>query len=217
MPLAQNYHPTLHILLRSDGLLCLPPNRRRKTALWTYGTLHHSGYRQITIAKKTYLVHRLMAEAFIQYPIPDGYEVDHLDRHKSNNALSNLRVCSKSENARNTAPHDRVSSRNDPHTYEDPQKYRHNRHKRLYADPEYRSKVLKKNHDYFEANPERQRAYNHAYNATEHGRENNRNKYLRFAANHKRVRCADGKNRWFTNEEANELLLLPVKDRILPH
>lgn len=34
-------------------------------------------------------------------PIPEGMEVDHLDRDRLNNRLSNLRLCSRSENATN--------------------------------------------------------------------------------------------------------------------
>lgn len=44
-----------------------------------------------------YYVHRLVAETFI--PNPNNYsEIDHIDRNKSNNHVSNLRWCSREEN-----------------------------------------------------------------------------------------------------------------------
>ena len=33
--------------------------------------------------------------------IPEGYEIDHIDRNPSNNALNNLRLVTPSENAKN--------------------------------------------------------------------------------------------------------------------
>lgn len=45
-------------------------------------------------------VHRLMWEIF-NGPIPNGYEIDHIDRNPSNNALNNLRLVTHSENAKN--------------------------------------------------------------------------------------------------------------------
>lgn len=49
---------------------------------------------------RTYCIHRLVAEAFL--PNVDNLpEVDHLDRNKHNNIVSNLRWVSKVENQRN--------------------------------------------------------------------------------------------------------------------
>ena len=210
------YHPTLGICIRSDGLICLPATKRRKKAVWTYGYIKPSGYMQIVLSKKTYLVHRLVAETFIQYPIPDGLQVDHINRKKNDNRVENIRLVTPSSNCRNTKQHDRVEKRDHTHTYDDPKAYRHERHKRLYSDPEYRSKVLQKNHEYFQENPERQRAYNKAYYNSPKGRESYRIRSERFALNHKRVRCADKIAHWVTNEQAVELLKLPVSLRIPP-
>lgn len=58
------------------------------------------GYKQVTIHKKWYRVHRLVAHAFI--PNPDNKpEVDHIDKNTSNNTVSNLRWATRSENLRN--------------------------------------------------------------------------------------------------------------------
>lgn len=60
-----------------------------------------SGYRNITLKGKTYMVHRLVALAFIDNPqnLP---QVDHRDENKKNNDVSNLRWVSKSENTRHS-------------------------------------------------------------------------------------------------------------------
>lgn len=210
------YHPTLGICIRSDGLLCLPATKRRKKAVWTYGYRKASGYMQIVLSKKTYLVHRLVAEAFIQYPIPKGLQVDHINRDKGDNRVENIRLVTPSSNCRNTKQHDIVEARVHAHTYDDPKAYRHERHKRMYADPEYRSKVLQKNHEYFKQNPDRQRAYNKTYYNSPKGKETYRIRSERFAANHKQVRFADKRNYWVTNEQAAELLKMPVSSRIPP-
>lgn len=50
-----------------------------------------------TIFKK---VHTIVVESFLG-EIPNGKEIDHIDSNKSNNSLSNLRVCSHKENMNN--------------------------------------------------------------------------------------------------------------------
>jgi hypothetical protein len=50
--------------------------------------------------KKYTHIHRLVAMTFIPNP-ENKREVDHIDRDKTNNKISNLRWCSPSENARN--------------------------------------------------------------------------------------------------------------------
>jgi len=49
-----------------------------------------SRYLRVTISKRHYAVHRLVAMAFI--PNPEGYaEVDHISRDKTDNGIANLR------------------------------------------------------------------------------------------------------------------------------
>lgn len=63
--------------------------------------LKNNGYCVLTLCKenkpKTYLVHRLVAEAFI--PNPNNYpQVNHKDEDKTNNCVDNLEWCTKEYN-----------------------------------------------------------------------------------------------------------------------
>lgn len=56
-----------------------------------------SGYFQVNLSKRLHCVHRLVALAFI--PNPNGLpEVDHIDRNKANNNVTNLRWVTLSQN-----------------------------------------------------------------------------------------------------------------------
>ncbi len=59
------------------------------------------GYRVVTLKKKPYTIHRLVALAFIPNPnkLP---EVNHIDEKKDNNNVENLEWCSKSYNVRHS-------------------------------------------------------------------------------------------------------------------
>jgi len=62
------------------------------------------GYYQVGLWKdgkqKNFLVHRLVAQAFLEDWDPD-LQVDHVDRDPSNNCLSNLRMVTPSQNNQN--------------------------------------------------------------------------------------------------------------------
>ena len=60
-----------------------------------------SGYLTFKIDNVTYYVHKYVWEE-ANGPTPVGYEVDHIDRDKTNNHLSNLRLATVSENRCNT-------------------------------------------------------------------------------------------------------------------
>lgn len=57
-----------------------------------------SGYYQVQLQNRRFLIHRLVAEAFIK-AIPEGYVVDHIDRNKLNNNVDNLRIITRAKNS----------------------------------------------------------------------------------------------------------------------
>ena len=66
---------------------------------------HKKGYFQIELHKnnisKTFLVHRLVAEAFI--PNPNNYPIiNHIDLNKNNNCVDNLEWCNQSQNMKHS-------------------------------------------------------------------------------------------------------------------
>ena len=57
----------------------------------------HNGYRLVSLRRKTFRVHRLVAEAFISNPNNFSW-VNHKDENKENNCVDNLEWCSASYN-----------------------------------------------------------------------------------------------------------------------
>ena len=75
---------------------------------WKFGgyimkaCISNSGYLYIKLNGKHYYIHRLVALYFIENPKPKDYTlVDHIDRNKTNNHVSNLRWSNKRNNALN--------------------------------------------------------------------------------------------------------------------
>jgi hypothetical protein len=61
--------------------------------------LNHLGYEILRLhngSGKTFAVHRLVAEAFLNKT--EGLEVNHIDGDKTNNKVSNLEYCTRSQN-----------------------------------------------------------------------------------------------------------------------
>ena len=59
--------------------------------------INNRGYRAVCLRKTTYMIHRLVAQAFI--PNPDNKPfVNHIDGNKLNNDVSNLEWCTTAEN-----------------------------------------------------------------------------------------------------------------------
>ena len=92
-------HPTLDVLCREDGAI-FKRKRDGKSFAYTYGTRSSSGYLHIQYKGKYYQVHRLIAEAFLPN-IDNKPEVDHINRIKTDNQVSNLRWVTREENLRN--------------------------------------------------------------------------------------------------------------------
>ena len=65
------------------------------------------GYFVVEYEDKKYLVHRLVAKAFLKHNLNSYDTIDHLDQNKRNNSLSNLEIVTKKENLRRAnANHD---------------------------------------------------------------------------------------------------------------
>ena len=120
MELLEKVHPTVGVLVRSNGEVFIPATSNSK-AHWTFGS-NSRGYRYVTVNGVQYAVHRLVAETFIG-PIPEGCQIDHISRDKSANMLSNLRIVTPSQNSRNTPLNDHVDARSGTHYYEDKRAY----------------------------------------------------------------------------------------------
>lgn len=74
-------HPTLGILVSTDGHVMVPATKFSK-AHWTLGTKHRTGYRCVTITYGRYLVHRLVAETFLDNSVGLP-QVDHIAKRRS--------------------------------------------------------------------------------------------------------------------------------------
>lgn len=107
------------------------PQSGRIKAHWTFGCPDTKGYLRVRIKGKDYKVHRLVAECYIPNPENKPF-IDHINRCPSQNAVSNLRWATNSENMRNSKSHDRVDSRGGTHLYEDRKKHIQERNKRYY-------------------------------------------------------------------------------------
>ena len=92
-------HPTLGIMVRSDGLILLP-SKPGHPEHWTRGCKDGRGYLKVGINYKDISVHRLVAETFLENPDMKKC-VDHIDRDKTNNDVSNLRWVTSQENLYN--------------------------------------------------------------------------------------------------------------------
>jgi hypothetical protein len=63
------------------------------------GAKHNQGYRALCIDYKRYLAHRI-AWLYVFGEMPLGF-IDHINRNRSDNRISNLRVVNRSENQQN--------------------------------------------------------------------------------------------------------------------
>lgn len=70
-------------------------------------SLDSHGYLTLSIKHKTIPVHKLVAKAFLGEK-PLCLQIDHIDRNKTNNSISNLRYVTAKENIRNRNVSDKV-------------------------------------------------------------------------------------------------------------
>ena len=71
-----------------------------------------SGYRRISIGKKSYSVHRLIYETFNGVIEDDSLVIDHINTVRNDNRLDNLRLVTQSENMSNPITIKKLSSLN---------------------------------------------------------------------------------------------------------
>ncbi len=84
-----------------DGVnLIWKKSRGRMKAGSIAGCPNDTGRIRVRISGKYYKAHRIIWEMH-NGPIPEGYEIDHLDHDPSNNRLNNFRLVLGKENAKN--------------------------------------------------------------------------------------------------------------------
>ena len=64
------------------------------------GTQKKNGYWQVCVKRKLYLCHRLVWQLH-HGDIPEGMSIDHIDRHRGNNRIENLRLATPTSQQRN--------------------------------------------------------------------------------------------------------------------
>lgn len=64
------------------------------------GHMERDGYIRVRLHKRNYPAHCIIWEMH-NGPIPEGYQIDHIDHVRSNNRLNNLRLVTHKENQRN--------------------------------------------------------------------------------------------------------------------
>lgn len=73
------------------------------------GHKHNQGYFLVGIKGKRYLTHRVIWEMH-NGAIPVGFEIDHIDRDRSNSKISNLRLVTRTQNNGNQSKQEGTSS-----------------------------------------------------------------------------------------------------------
>ena len=87
-----------YLISNMGRIMSLPKKTHKKEKIIMIPKKEKNGYLTITINRKTYKLHRLVAEAFI--PNPNNYPcVNHKDENKHNNRVSNLEWCTQQYNA----------------------------------------------------------------------------------------------------------------------
>jgi hypothetical protein len=186
-------HPELGLWCREDGAVLVPASGTHKEH-WTYGSKNNrTGYLSVRYRGKRYYVHRLVIGAFVENKL--GLPtVDHINRVKTANFLSNLRYASHKTQQSNRQVCEDSLERYGVRRCEDRNAYQRARRAK---DPEYAERVRAKNRKWRAKNAEKERA---------RGRE----KYAKQKALGRRYRkCPDGKQRYLTDSEFSAMFGQP--------
>jgi len=90
------------IIVNGTKVTCYSDGSVHPSGSWskrTFGYNNDRGYLFVTIKRKRFRVHRLIARAFLGVE-PRGHQVDHIDGDRSNNVPSNLRYVTQEQNLR---------------------------------------------------------------------------------------------------------------------
>lgn len=79
-------------IIHSDGRVWSVKNQK-----FLKQSVHHTGYTRICVDKKSYVIHRLVANAFI--PNPNNFQhINHKNENKQDNRVENLEWCNNRYN-----------------------------------------------------------------------------------------------------------------------
>lgn len=144
-PIIIKHHPTLDVWCLSNGMLLTSKDTPRgctgthPVKFKSANCPDRGGYYRFHVNGKTRKIHRLIAETFIENSM-NKPSVDHIDRNRTNNDVSNLRWADYVEQQHNTVCHDRVDNLYGVHTYEDLPGYKRRYMHEYMSRPDYKKK-----------------------------------------------------------------------------
>jgi hypothetical protein len=101
-------HPNIELECSNRGRVRW--KKRNNFYYTTYGGRHTCGYLMVEYKRKKYLVHRLIAETFLENP-QNKPQVNHIDSDVYNNKLENLEFCTQQENMMSEKTHSKLSTK----------------------------------------------------------------------------------------------------------
>jgi hypothetical protein len=101
-------HPNVELECSNRGRVRW--KKRNNFYYTTYGGRHTCGYLMVEYKRKKYLVHRLIAETFLENP-QNKPQVNHIDSDVYNNKLENLEFCTQQENMMSEKTHSKLSTK----------------------------------------------------------------------------------------------------------
>lgn len=93
-----------YFVTESGQVWSAPKQNNYKTGRWLKHAVSPAGYHSVRLAGFSFLVHRLVLEAFVG-PCPEGMEGCHNNGDPADNRLANLRWDTKSANAKDSIRH----------------------------------------------------------------------------------------------------------------